>query len=115
MLLSPGVRKKQRACAKQRAFLTNVNSAAAIAVSMKFNPQQEQAMGAKSKSGTIRSAPRKHAAKAPAKRGRRATSAPAAWEQTAQVPEERGDEIDCQRIVQDEGGRSRPRYFDDYN
>lgn len=96
-------------------FLTNINSVAAIAVRMNFNPQMEQAMGAKSKSGTIRSAARKRAAKAPARRGRRATTSQAAWEQTAQVPEERDDEIDCQRIVQDEGGRSRPPYFDDYN
>ena len=94
-------------------FLTNINSVAVIAIRMKFNPQQEDAMGAKSKSATVRGATRKHAAKAPARRGRGA--APEAWEQTAQVPDERDDEIDCQRIVQDEGGRGLPRYYDDYN
>jgi hypothetical protein len=43
--------------------------------------------------------------------------APAAWEQAAQVPDddERDDEIDCQRIVQGDGGRSLPLYYDDYN
>ena len=96
-------------------FLTNINSVAAIAVRMNFNPQQEQAMGAKSKSGKLRSATRRHAVKAPARRGRRTATTAAAWEQTAQVPEERDDEIDCQRIVQDEGGRSLPGKFDEYN
>ena len=82
---------------------------------MKFNPQQEDAMGAKSKSATVRSAARKAAAKPPGGRARRAVAAPEAWEQTAQVPDEREGEIDYQRIVQDEGGRSLPRYYDDYN
>jgi len=95
--------------------LTNINSAAAIAVTIKFNPQQEDAMGAKSKSGEVRSAARKAAAKPPGKRGRRAVTAPDAWEQTAQVPDEREGEIDCQRIVQGDGGRSPSRYYDDYN
>jgi hypothetical protein len=31
------------------------------------------------------------------------------------VPDERDDEIDCQRIVQGDGGRSLPLYYDDYN
>lgn len=95
--------------------MTNINSAAAIAVTMKFNPQQEDAMGAKSKSGKVRSAARKTAAKPPGRRGRRAVTALDAWEQTAQVPDEREGEIDCQRIVQGDGGRSPSRYYDDYN
>ena len=70
-------------------------------------------MGAKSKSGKVHGAARKRAAKAPARRG--TASAPEAWEQTAQVPDERDDEIDCQRIVQGEGSRSLPLYYDDYN
>ena len=72
-------------------------------------------MGAKSKSGKVRGAARKHAAKAPVRRGRRAATAAEAWEQTAQVPDERNDELDCQRIVQGDGGRSLPLYYDDYN
>ncbi|MGP1679064.1 MAG: hypothetical protein ACTS6J_18145 [Burkholderiales bacterium] len=95
--------------------MTNINSAAAIADTMKFNPQQEDAMGAKPKSGKVRGAARKRAAKSPGSRGRRAVTAPEAWEQTAQVPDERDDEIDCQRIVQGDDGRSRPLYYDDYN
>jgi len=70
-------------------------------------------MGAKSKSGKVHGAARKRAAKAPARRG--TAIAPETWEQTAQVPDERDDEIDCQRIVQDDGGRSLPLYYDDYN
>jgi hypothetical protein len=95
--------------------LTNVNSAAAIAATMKFNPQQEDAMGAKSKSARVRGAARKAAAKPPGRRARRAAPAPEAWEQTAQVPDERDGEIDCQRIVQGDRGRSVPPYYDDYN
>jgi hypothetical protein len=73
-------------------------------------------MGAKSKSGKVRSAARKRAAKPPGRRGRGAAMAPEGWEQTAQVPDERDDEIDCQRIVQGDGGRSPPLYYyDDYN
>jgi hypothetical protein len=80
-----------------------------------MNASQEEAMGAKSKSGRSRSAVRGRAAKSPARRGRKTATAPESWEQTAQVPEERDDEIDCQRIVQGEGGRTRPPYYDDYN
>jgi len=72
-------------------------------------------MGAKSKSGRSIGAVRRRAAKTPAKRGRKAATAPESWEQTAQIPDERDDEIDCQRIVRGEGGRSRPPYYDDYN
>jgi hypothetical protein len=72
-------------------------------------------MGAIAKAGKVHGAARKRAAKTPARRGRKTMTAPGAWEQTAQVPEERDDEIDCQRIVQGEGGRSLPPYYDDYN
>ena len=82
---------------------------------MKFDPRQENAMGAKSKSGKVRGAARKRVAKPPLGQGRRPATAPEAWEQTAQVPDERDDEIDCQRIVQGDGGRSLPLYYDDYN
>jgi hypothetical protein len=82
---------------------------------MKFNRHQEDAMGAKSKSGTVRGAARKRPANAPGKRGRGAATAPEAWEQAAQVPDDREDEIDCQRIVQGTRGRGLPLYFDDYN
>ena len=70
-------------------------------------------MDAKSKSGKVRSAAHKRAARPPAGRG--AARAPEAWEQTAQFPDERHDEIDCQRIVQGDGGRSPPLYYDEYN
>jgi len=72
-------------------------------------------MGAKSKSDKVRRVAHKPAAKAPGKRGRGSAAAPDAWEQTAQVPDERDDDIDCQRIVQGDGGRSVPLYYDDYN
>jgi hypothetical protein len=72
-------------------------------------------MGAKSKSGKIRSAARKRAVKPPGSRGRATAERSDAWEQTAQVPNERDDEIDCQRIVRGEGSRSLPLYYDDYN
>lgn len=68
-------------------------------------------MVAKSKSGKPRALARKRAAGAAARR----SGNPEAWEQTAQIPDERYDEIDCQRIVQGEGGRSLPLYYDDYN
>ena len=71
-------------------------------------------MGAKSKPGKVRSAARKSVSKAAASRGRRAdTAAPDAW--MPQVPDERHDEIDCERIVEGYGGRSLPPYFDEYN
>jgi len=82
---------------------------------MKFNLQQEDAMGAKAKTGVVRGAARKHAANAARTRRRRAATAPAAWEQSAQAADERGHEFDCQRIVEGEGGRSLPLYYDDYN
>jgi hypothetical protein len=82
---------------------------------MKSNPYQEDAMSSKSKSATVRSAARKRAAKPAGRRARRAATAPEVWEQTAQAPDERDDEIDCQRIVQGDGGRSLPLYSDDYN
>lgn len=104
-----------RASGKQRVFLTNINSAAAIAVTIKLNSQQERAMAAKSKSARARGAARKPAAQLPARRLRRPDTAPEAWEQTAQVPDERDAEFDCQRIVQGDGGRSIPPYYDDYN
>jgi hypothetical protein len=72
-------------------------------------------MSSKSKSGKVRSAARKRAAKPPGRRGRGAATDPEGWEQTAQVPDERDGEIDCQRIVQGDGGRSLPLYYDDYN
>ena len=74
-------------------------------------------MSSKAKSATVRSAAHARAAIPPGRRGRAAAMAPAAWEQAAQVPDadERDDEIDCQRIVQGDGGRSLPLYYDDYN
>lgn len=72
-------------------------------------------MGAKAKPATSRGAARKRGASTPARRGRKTGTGSEAWEQTAQVPDEREDEFDCQRIVQGEGGRSLPRYYDDYN
>ncbi len=72
-------------------------------------------MGAKSKFGKVRGAAPKHGAKAARTRGRTAATAPETWEQTAEVPDERDDEIDCQRIVQGDGGRGLPLYYDDYN
>ncbi len=74
---------------------------------MNLDPQQEDAMGAKSKSGNIRGAARK--------RGRGAASGREAWERTAQIADERDDGIDCQRIVQGDSGRSLPAYYDDSN
>jgi hypothetical protein len=82
---------------------------------MKSIPWQENAMGAKSKSGKVRGTARKRAAAPPSRRRRRAATAPEAWEQTAQVPDERDDEIDCQRIVRGDASRSLPLYYDDYN
>ncbi len=78
---------------------------------MKANLQQEAAMGAKSKTATVR----KHVGAPPRRRARNAGPAAEAWEQLAQVPEERDDEIDCERIVQGDGGRRLPSDFDDYN
>lgn len=72
-------------------------------------------MGAQSKSGKIRGGARRGAATPPGRRGRRAVTAPQAWEQIAQGPDERDDEIECQRIVRGDGGRSLPLYYDEYN
>jgi len=72
-------------------------------------------MAAKSKSGRVRGTAHTPAAKTPGGRGRSTPRGADAWEQTAQVPDERYDEIDCQRIVQGEEGRSLPLYYDDYN
>jgi hypothetical protein len=72
-------------------------------------------MGAKTKLAKSKGSARAHSAKTPASRGRKSRTVSEAWEQTAQVPDERDDELDLQRIVQGEGGRSLPRYFDDYN
>lgn len=72
-------------------------------------------MSSKSKSGKVRSAARIRAAKPPGGRGRAAATAPEVWEQTVQSSDARDDEIDCQRIVQGEGGRRLPLYYDDYN
>jgi hypothetical protein len=72
-------------------------------------------MAAKSKPGKVRRAAHGPAAKPPGRRGRGTAHGSDAWEQTAQVPEDRDDEIDCQRIVQGDGGRSLPLYYDDYN
>jgi hypothetical protein len=55
------------------------------------------------------------AAKARGRRARRAAAGPEVWEQPAEDPDERDDEIDCQRIVQADGSRSLPLYYDDYN
>lgn len=67
-------------------------------------------MGAKTKSGRVHATRRKRVARST----RRSATGMEAWEQTAQVPDEREDEIDCQRIVQGEGGRQQEHY-DDYN
>jgi len=72
-------------------------------------------MSSKSKSATVRSAARARAAKPPGRRAPRAATVPEAWEQFAQAPDDRYDEIDCQRIVQGDGSRSLPLYYDDYN
>jgi len=72
-------------------------------------------MNPKSRSATVRSAARTRAARPPVIRARSAATAPDFWEQSAQVPDERDDEIDCQRIVQGDGSRSPPLYYDDYD
>ena len=72
-------------------------------------------MSSKSRSTMVGSAVRKRTEKAPGRRSREAATASDAWEQSTQVPDERVDEIDCQRIVQGNGGRSLPLYYDEYN
>lgn len=71
-------------------------------------------MNSKSKPTKVGSAARKRPVKSPGRRARRVATIPDAWEQTAQAPDDRDDEIDCQRIVQGDG-RSLPSYYDDYN
>ena len=71
-------------------------------------------MSYKSKSTKVIGAARKHAAEAPGGRARAVGRTPEAWEQMAQVPEERDDEIDCQRVVEGDGRRL-PLYYDEYN
>ena len=72
-------------------------------------------MRSKSKSATVRRAARTRDATPPGRRAREADKAPEVWEQTAQVPDDRNGEIDCQRIVRGDGSRSLPLYYDDYN
>jgi hypothetical protein len=72
-------------------------------------------MSSRLKPGKVHGAARTGAARAAGRRTRGAGPAPEAWEQTAQVPDERDDEIDCQRIVQGDDGRRLPLYYDDYN
>ena len=72
-------------------------------------------MGAISKSGKGRSAARKRASKPSGRKPRRRAGIQESWEQAAEVPYERDDEIDCQRIVQGDGCRRQPVYYDDYN
>lgn len=70
-------------------------------------------MGAKPKFGEVRGAAGKPAARPARRRG--AAQARDGWEQTAQVPEQRHDDIDCQRIVPGDRGRGLPSYYDEYN
>lgn len=100
---------------QDRVFLTNINCAAATAATIKLNSHQEGAMAAKLKSAKVRGAAPKRASPPSVRRGSRPAAAPEAWEQTAQVPEDRDAELDYQRIVQGDGGRSLPLYYDDYN
>jgi len=72
-------------------------------------------MAAKSKSGKVRGVARRIAAKPPGRQARTVTPEVRAWEQIGQVPDDRDDEFDCERIVQAEDGRSLPLYYDDYN
>ena len=72
-------------------------------------------MAAKSKSVKIRGAAHRPAAQPPRRHGRATAKWSDAWEQTAQLPDARDDEIDCQRIVEGDGGRHLPLYYDDYN
>ena len=71
-------------------------------------------MGAKSKSGKIRGASRKLAARTPHRR-RQPASQRDTGEQDARELDEFDFEIDCQRIVQREAGRGLPPYYDEYN
>jgi hypothetical protein len=90
--------------------LTNVKGADAIVDTMKFAIVQGECdeFQIEAGQGPQRGARRRDA-------GAWRTPAPEAWEQTAQVPDEREDEIDCQRIVQGDDSRRLPVYYDDYN
>jgi hypothetical protein len=70
-------------------------------------------MSSKTKSGIVRSSVRQYTAKPPGTRGREASMASDIWQQTVQVLDECDDELDCQRIVQGDGGRSLPLYYDE--
>ena len=72
-------------------------------------------MSSKSKSATVRSAARTRAVKQRGRLARSAAAVPDFWAQGAEDPYEPDDEIDCQRIVQGDGSRSLPLYYDDYN
>ena len=72
-------------------------------------------MAAKSKSVKGRGAAHRPAAQPLRRHGRATAKWSDAWEQTAQLPDARDDEIDCQRIVEGDGGRHLPLYYDDYN
>lgn len=73
-------------------------------------------MRSKSKPVIVGSAARKRAAKPPRGRARRVGRITEARVQTAQAPEERDDDIACERIVILPGdGRSPPLYYDEYN
>ena len=93
--------------------MTNVNRAAAIVITMKSKLNQEDAMSSQSKSATVRGAAHKRTAIAFGRRARSVATASEVWE--PQAPDERDDEIDCQRIVQGDGARSLPQYYDDCN
>ena len=73
-------------------------------------------MGSKSKSAKLSNAARTRAVKSPGRRERGAVTDPAErWGQIVEILDECDDEIDCQRIVQGNGGRSLPLYYDEYN
>lgn len=72
-------------------------------------------MSSISKSATVRSGARTRAVKERARQARSAAAVPDFWAQSAEDPGEPDDEIDCQRIVQGDGSRSLPLYYDDYN
>ena len=72
-------------------------------------------MRSKSKSATVGSALSRRAAKPPARRPRKAVTAPEVWEQGVQPADEHDGQIDRQRDVEGDAGRNRPPYCDDYN
>ena len=71
-------------------------------------------MSCKSKSTKVGGVARKRAAEAPGGRARAWDRTPEVWEQMARAPEERDDEIDCQRVVEGDGRRL-PLYYDEFN